>query len=172
MTSRAANMGISYQDELMEIKRRFNLAFAAMRAAGLLARQSFKCCGSCAGAALATEVGKWNAAKKAKVGGAVFYTVQGAEAFTDRFAARRLGRGEFAVWLTYGQIEPNGQDPVGKPTVEVGGLVMKALTEAGLDAVWDGKPETSIRVTGLAAAVAAVARLAGVEAAKETTFAG
>ena len=54
---------------------RIGKAFAALRRQGYIARQNYLCCGTCAGAAIATDIKE----KRLKPRGAVFYTKQDRE---------------------------------------------------------------------------------------------
>lgn len=138
--------------ETMSFKGRLNEAFKAMRGMGLLARQNFKCCGNCAGYALAELVTAMPEAKRAKVRGACSYHSQDA---AKMFPARRRewldGRWVWTqepagTYLQYGQVDTQAHGPQGLPTEEVGKLVVQALEAAGLEVDWDGKASTRIWV--------------------------
>ena len=111
---------------------RINAAFATLRKQGFIARQHFLCCGTCAGAALATQVGKMPAAKRAKVKGAVFTT--------------RQDRGARTLFIKYGRIEPENCAAVGLPTVAIGEALATALKAQGLAVEWDGSPNSCVEV--------------------------
>jgi hypothetical protein len=111
-------------------------AFKALRKLGLIAKQNFSCCGSCAGYALATRVSEMPEAKRNKVKGIVFYHRQDAE---------RLPLGG-ETYLSYGQVGTQAWGDIGEPTVWIGEQIVKVLREHGLEAEWDGQPETRILV--------------------------
>lgn len=112
---------------------KLNNAFALMRKAGLVARQRFSCCGGCAGGDLANFIGAKSPEARAKVVGCCFYTRQGNPA-------------SGALYLTYGPVDVAGVGKVGRPTEEVGQIVIGALTQAGLRTEWDGSKNTTIKV--------------------------
>lgn len=117
-------------------KHNLNAAFTAMRKLGLIARQSFSCCGSCAGYELATMVKEMPEVERIKVKGVVFYHKQD--------AARLRESGE--TYLGYGQVGVHDVGTFGEPTVWIGEQVVKILRECGLETEWDGKEETRILV--------------------------
>jgi 3-oxoacyl-(acyl-carrier-protein) synthase len=123
-----------------EEKQKLNAAFRALKKQGLITRQDFLCCGGCAAAQLAEDAAKM-VERGAKVEGAVTYHKQA----TDRL--RETGK----CHLQYGQImhhRGEGQPGLvmGRPTVEVGQMVAKALTEAGVRFEWDGDPDKYILI--------------------------
>ena len=112
---------------------RLNRAFAALRKQGLLARQNFLCCGSCAGYAL-TEDAVARTRKGKKVNGCVFYHRQD----TERFLTGDT------LFLGYGPLDSTELGTIGLTTREVGTLVVAALEAEGLEPHWDGNPDTRI----------------------------
>jgi hypothetical protein len=129
--------------QALATQNKLTRAFALMRKRGLVARQRYKCCGSCAGYALAVEL----AAKvtegslvKDKFKGCCFYSKQGG--FFDRSDDGTVG----SCYLRFGQVDTSEHGPLGLPTVEVGKLICECLTEAGVAFVWDGTEDMSIEV--------------------------
>lgn len=158
MSSRAAALNLSYAQERVLIKRRLNLAFAAMRREGIMARQHFKCCGSCAGAQFARDVLAMSPANRAKFTGVCYYTKQeGQDQFNDTIAGR-IAFGK--LYIKYGPVHADGVDH-GLPAVEVGQRVQAALLGAQLEVEWNGDGERTIVMTGLAEALEAAYRLGG-----------
>lgn len=129
-------------------KAKLNAAFACFRQLGLVARQNFYCCGGCAGAAIADQLGTkftklWNtkgpvAAKRAydKVTGCVFYHQQD--------AARLRDYGQ--LYLAYGSVDSTEAGEIGLPTVEVGKRIVEVLKALGLRYEWDGQEHSRIMI--------------------------
>jgi hypothetical protein len=117
-------------------KLKLNEAFRQMRRAGLVARQNFSCCGSCAGYELTTDVAAMPDKKRAKVKGVCFYHRQDA----DRLNAGR------DLYLGYGPVESREHGQIGLETAQVGRLVTSCLTQAGLTWEWDGTASQRILV--------------------------
>lgn len=161
MASLAAELRITYGEEKAEIRARVTAAFRSLRKQGLIARSGFGCCRGCAGGELATYVENLPPERQARVKGAVFYTTQDKDAFVTGNRERAFQ----GLWLTYGDLDLSNDTKVGLPTVEVGTLVVKALTDAGLATDWNGNPDQSVKVTGLHPGLAAAARCAGTAAA-------
>lgn len=129
---------------------KLNLAFIAFRKAGLIARQTFTCCGSCAGYELASGLGDkvkkvWDTkgpvrAKmefvklQRKIKGVVFYHRQ------DREGLEESGE----VYLAFGDVEAHCVGTFGLPTVEVGKLITGICTELGIKWEWDGSEHSRI----------------------------
>lgn len=128
-------------DNLTNFKGRLNLAFKAMRKAGLIARQNFSCCCGCAGYELATAVTDMSADRRAKVKGCAFYTKQAAARIMDRGAEVR------GVTIPYGPLDTQEHGQVGLDTLAVGQIVATCLRDAGLLVEWDGTAERTIFVT-------------------------
>jgi hypothetical protein len=117
-------------------KDKLNHAFRQMRHAGLVARQNFSCCGSCAGYELTTDIVAMPAKKRANVKGVCFYHRQDAE---------RLNRGG-DLYLGFGPVDSTEHGQIGLETVQVGRLVVRALELAGLGYEWDGTASQCILV--------------------------
>jgi len=105
-----------------DYKDRLNLAFRAMRKAGLVARQNFACCGTCGSYEIRRAIDSMPLPRQGKVTGIAFYHHQ------DN--ARMRLRGFDGLHLSYG-----GES---LPSIEVGHLVLSCLRQAGIAAEWDG----------------------------------
>lgn len=120
----------------MDRKELLTKAFQNLRKSGYLARQSFGCCASCAGAELAGKVREMAPSKRANVRGAVFYHRQDA-------ASLRQNK---PLMIRYGDVEVSGIGSVGIPTIEAGQEIVSALKAEGLDVKWSGDPNECIMV--------------------------
>lgn len=117
-------------------------AFRIMRSAGLIARQNYLCCSSCAGAQIATDVEdriNKNPDVETQIRGTCFYHRQDAAAL-DRCAA------DATMMLRFGSIHTELYGVVGLFTDEVGQIVCRALREAGIRFEWDGNPDRCIEI--------------------------
>lgn len=137
-------MGYEEDRKIQEAKNRLTLAFALLRKKGLIARQRFSCCRSCAGYELATyasDAVDKDSRQKDKIKGCVFYTRQ--SDFVEKY-----GRSYRAcsLYLSFGQLETTKHGGIGLETVEVGKLVCECLKEVGLPFEWDGNPDECILV--------------------------
>lgn len=126
---------------LSNFKAKMGTAFKAMRAEGLVARQSFMCCRSCAGCALALDLGEKPAATREAFKGCAFYTKQDAAPREDSREFRHFD----GLYISYGPLGVGGKD-YGLPTEQVGAIVKRCLESAGLEVEWDGAPESRIFV--------------------------
>ncbi len=115
---------------------KLNKAFRYMRREGLIARQSYLCCSSCADSKIASDVDDQSDTKRNKVKGACFYNKQNTE------HARITGN----LYLSYGPINTYTHGQVGLGTQEVGKIVVKCLEEAGLVVEWNGDVQKRILV--------------------------
>lgn len=147
---------------------KLDLAFKALRAAGYLARANFMCCSSCAGSKVANDLSKKIDAAKAAgktpklPTGLVFYHGQDNEAVRSFLGqGRSWDRSGDTLYLRFGQIGVSGYGDVGKPTIEVGADVCKALKNAKIDYEWDGTESACIEVSIKSAFVAPAPVLAG-----------
>lgn len=120
-------------------------AFAELRRLGMIAKQAFMCCQSCAGAAIteqvrrAVDAGRFQADTFA---GVVFYHRQDAN-------QRDHGTGEF--YLAYGQVTVRSETHPGGCTYgpeaeKIGATVVTVLNEFGVKTEWNGDPDTRILV--------------------------
>lgn len=116
------------------VSDRLTEAFKILRSQGVIARKNYMCCQSCAGYGIAEYVSKMPDKKRLNVKGSVFYHAQ------DASRLRQSG----AVYLAFGCLETEKHGTVGLPTVEVGKMVVEALTKVGLAYEWDGTEDTRI----------------------------
>lgn len=122
-------------------QKKLNKAFAQLRREGLLAKQGFSCCRSCAGSELATLIENLIETGEARPNGVVFYSKQ------EGFRGSSVRESKFRrLYLSFGSVTTTKYGDVGLPTVEVGQMLAKALTEAGLTFEWDGSPNSTIVV--------------------------
>lgn len=122
-----------------EFKARLTRAFKAMRQEGLIARQNYLCCRSCAGYDLGTRVSKMTDEERVAFKGAAFYTQQDGSGMHER---RFQG-----LYIGYGQVGCHGHEKdYGLPTVEVGHVVKRCLEAQGLEVEWDGDEASRIWV--------------------------
>lgn len=123
--------------DIKELNKRLSCAFKQMRKQGLFARQNCFCCSSCGGAAIANALEFFGGSgEKQPCMGACFYHKQ------DN--ARKIKGEDF--YVTYGQIFSQKLGAVGLPSVEVGALVVKALSEAGVKSEWNGDAKVRIKI--------------------------
>ena len=120
---------------LTQFKAHLGLAFRAMRKAGLVARQNFSCCGSCAGYEIATDIEAMPTATRERVYGTAFYTRQTAADFARR--------GFTGLYISYGPVDVDDTQ-VGLDVVAVGQIVATCLREAGIEVEWDGSGNKTI----------------------------
>jgi len=133
-------MNSTMYTQAIEAQEKLTKAFALIRKRGVVARQRFKCCGSCAGYAIGVEVAAKvtaDAGFKDKFKGCCFYSKQGG--FFDR---NDVG----SCYLKFGQVDTQEHGPVGLSTVEVGKIICECLAEAGLAFEWDGTEDKCIEV--------------------------
>lgn len=119
----------------MTNRDRLNEAFARMRRTGLVARQNFSCCGSCASAELASVL----RAKPRKVGAAYYHRQEGARLRGWRTKWGSYRDGAEKVSVGYGSLEGAVERDA-----YVGGLVAEAAKAAGLGVEWDGDPSRCV----------------------------
>lgn len=121
------------------VKVGLTVAFSALRKQGIIARQNFLCCQSCASSALSGIAVKQHTEGK-PVNGVVYYHRQ------DNNTLKESGY----VYLAYGDVshyeEGKPEVSMGLPTIEVGKLVVKAVAATGLKVDWDGNEGTRIKV--------------------------
>lgn len=110
--------------------------FKSLRRQGLIARQNYLCCTSCAGCAIANDAEKLIDAGKSPVG-AVFFHRQNATSYGD------TGK----LIIHYGRVDTVKHGPVGIDSVKVGEMVATAFRESGWSVKWDGSPNTCIEVS-------------------------
>jgi hypothetical protein len=120
---------------------RLNKVFKEFRKRGLIARQNFSCCGSCAGAELANWYGARRAAGKAEqYKGLVFYHRQNTEHL----------RNDGITYLAYGELShyENGEVKFKTPlsTKEVGDIIADVLKKHNMHFEWNGDPDEKILI--------------------------
>jgi hypothetical protein len=116
-------------------KVRLNEAFRALRKHGLIARQNFMCCSSCACSQIANDAEKL-VDKGQKIAGGVFYHKQDGDNLRD-------GR-EF--YVRFGQIDTQKHGVLGISDEQIGRLVIQEFEKARIRAQWDGNIRTAILV--------------------------
>lgn len=127
-------------------KQKLSAAFKALRKAGFIAKQSFSCCGSCAGYDIATQVKEMTPAKQAKVKGTVFYTRQDAANLRGDERRWPYRGGSSKLFLAYGPVSVHEVGEFGMPTEAAGQAVVEALKASGLEVEWSGSPDEKIVV--------------------------
>jgi hypothetical protein len=117
-------------------KTRLNEAFKALRKHGLIARQNYLCCGTCAGYKIACDAE--NLVDKGKaVAGAVFYHKQ---------AGDRLREGK-GFYVNFGTLDTQKHGTIGTMTdEEIGRLVVREFEAARLKVTWNGNTNQAILV--------------------------
>ncbi len=124
---------------IAENKERLNQAFKLLRKTGLIARQSFGCCGSCGSYEIATKMEELLDAGKPALG-YVFYNKQSADAFNGNRPDGRL-------YLSYADGTTNKYpNNIPKTGEEIGKMVVVALKLSGLAFEWDGSTDHAILV--------------------------
>jgi hypothetical protein len=132
-------MEVTFRNPQDNMKDNLTTAFKALSKKGLYARQNFLCCRNCAGYQLAETVTKAidkNPNKKNTILGCVFYTKQDACSYSKNKD----------FYLSYGSLGTTKHGEIGKPTKEVGELVVKVLAEHGVETEWDGDGDSRILV--------------------------
>ena len=130
------------ENTINENKEKLNIAFKALRKAKLIARQNFRCCQSCAGYEIATDVEKKLDAGKV-VAGWVFYHHQD---HNSAFEGSRRYPAKGELYLSYTGGSTSKYEKNGLQTVEIGKIVAAVLTSVGLVFEWDGSSDTRILV--------------------------
>lgn len=141
-------MRLSYEEAtrhsntIYENKEKLNKVFKLLRKSGIIARQSFGCCGSCGSYEIATKMEAMLDAGKA-VNGYVFYNRQSADAFKGDHWKPADGR----LYISYADGTtnkyPNNSPLLGK---KIGEMLFIACTEAGLSVEWDGSTDSCVLV--------------------------
>lgn len=126
----------------MTDKAKLTAAFRELRRRGFIARQNFKCCSGCAGAALGNELVERHKAGKPLPRGVVFYHRQDAEDLAS--SGRCMAR--FGQILGYdGNPEPLVTTPV--ETAAVGAEAVEVFRAAGVGVKWNGDPDQCIEIS-------------------------
>lgn len=111
---------------------KLNAAFIELRKQGFIARQYFKCCGSCAGYDLANKVSQMPDKRRAKVKGAVFTT--------------RQDRGSNTLFIKYGPLETTKWGKIGLDEVNIGEAIVAAFKSQKLNVEWSGSANECVQV--------------------------
>lgn len=122
-------------------KEALTAAFKDMRKAGLVSKQNFLCCSSCAGYSIASTFGekcKKDPSYKDKVKGCVYYHRQSAQNLNNPSSE--------GFYLQFGKIEASEGFESGLDTVEVGKIITKILSKHRIEWKWDGDPDNCIEV--------------------------
>lgn len=109
---------------------RFDAAFAALEASGIVCRHNFSCCGTCAAGEIWDEIDA-ERAKGRPIVGCVHYNVQTLETAIE-------GGG---VYLSYGSVEEGDES-----SVAIGHRIVSAMQANGLSVTWDGTIRRRIHV--------------------------
>ncbi len=124
----------------MEIfKIRLNNAFKEMRKKGLVARQNYLCCQTCAGYGITTDTAKRikeGKVKKEDVKGCVFYHHQDTEGL----------RKHHSLYLAYGPMDSEESGLIGLEETQVGAIVCECLKNNELEYEWNGSGHQRILV--------------------------
>lgn len=120
-------------DPIGDLKSKVTKAFRALRKRGIVARRNFKCCGSCASAAIQCEIEAMP--KPDRPIGAVYWHRQAEAGFRDRGV----------VYINFGSAK-DGEDAYGKETEEIGSMLVDALKAEGVLVDWDGSPWTAVMI--------------------------
>jgi hypothetical protein len=112
-----------------EEKRRMNEAFKVLRRQGLVARQDYKCCMSCALSALETDM---ETPRNKKKRGFVYYHRQDKDSYENGYP----------LHLRYGAREEDDKEK----SLAVGVAVCIAFARQGFEVEWDGNVDLTIQV--------------------------
>jgi hypothetical protein len=131
--------------ELLTDKERVSDLFSKLRKAGIVAKQNFRCCSTCAGYELA--------ANSAPLTPIVFYHAQDAEVWTRRLMLgsvpmHDLG-GDRTLYLRWGYTEraESGTVATEKQATELGRFIARIAHDCKLGVLWNGTPERCIGLT-------------------------
>ena len=124
-------------EQVAAVRRRVQLAFGELRKVGFLTKTNFSCCMNCAVA----ELGE--IADKRRRNRAVYWHQQ------DETHFKKGG----SLYIRFCYLPPKGiEGDTTRVETEIGDQVVAALAKAGLELDWNGNPNTTIRVTGVASA--------------------
>ncbi|GEM_PF-405764 len=113
---------------------RLDNAFAALDRAGILTRQNFTCCNNCGYAEIWDPIAEAEA-RGQQLEGFAFYHRQDAEGVSS-------AEGPGLLHLSFGAVDSDEDDDAER----VGRTISSALSEQGLEMVWDGKASRRIGV--------------------------
>jgi len=129
-------------DIIYDNKLKLNQAFKLLRKQGLIARQSFGCCGSCGSYEIATKMEEMHDLGK-PVTGYVFFNQQNASAYKSDGWKSPDG----ILYLSYADSSTNKYpNKITRTGEEIGKMIMIALHEVGLSAEWDGNTDSCVIV--------------------------
>jgi hypothetical protein len=109
---------------------RFDAAFADLEGAGIVCRQHFSCCGTCAAGEIWDEI-EAERAKGREIIGCAHYNCQDTESAVE-------GDG---IYLSYGSVL-RGE----RPSIDIGHKIAEAMRSHGLKVTWDGSLSRRIHV--------------------------
>lgn len=118
-------------------KQNLNNAFAALRKQGIIARQNFSCCQTCALAQLNIDLKAMTAKKKMKTHGYCFYHSQDNDAL-------KAGKDFHLAFGWTGEVTETS--PSKHAENNVGTLIQQTLKSHGIDSIWNGTLDARIRV--------------------------
>ena len=119
-------------------REKLTKAFKLLRKEGLIAKQNFSCCGSCA----SYEIGEQAKTRAKKFGkfpkGSVFYNRQSTESMEITGT----------VYLSYGAFYSRNDIKRKEcfDDVEIGKLIVEKMKEVGLKTKWDGDADKCVQV--------------------------
>jgi len=120
-------------------KTRLNNAFKEMRKQGLITRQNYLCCQTCAGYGITTDVVemiKNGRKKKEDIKGCVFYHHQDNE----------LLKRNHSFYLAFGSLDSKELGLIGLNTKDVGKIVCDCLSKNQIEHSWNGEETERILV--------------------------
>ena len=133
---------MSIHSTIVENKERLNKAFKLLRKQGLIARQSFGCCGSCGSYEIATKMEEMHDAGK-PVTGYVFFNQQSASAY--KYDGYKQPDG--LLYISYADASTNKYpNKITKTGEEIGKMLVAALAESGLVVEWNGNTDSCVLV--------------------------
>lgn len=133
--------------DLKETKARLTKAFRYLRTQnGILAKQSYLCCGGCAGYALAERITEENAKKPGRWNGWVYYHRQNNEALVET--------GKCYIHFSHADSCVDSSNVItgdDRPsdTVAIGQCAKEALEHFGLEVEWNGSGGTCLLIKGV-----------------------
>lgn len=124
---------------------KINELFSRARKAGLVARQNYLCCSSCAGYGLTEDIQKMVDKGKPRPKGTLYYHRQDADALKEpKRGYGRLDRG--TMMLRYGPVDSTKYGSIGLPVEECGQIICQILKEVGIKFEWSGKGSECIAI--------------------------
>jgi hypothetical protein len=122
-------------EQVAAVRRRVQLAFGELRKLGFLTKSNFSCCATCAIAEL-SEI-----AEKRRRNRAVYWHLQ------DETHFKKGG----SLYIRFCYLPPKGiEGDTTRVVTEIGEQVVAALRKVGLELDWNGNPNITIRITGVA----------------------